>query len=44
MLQEQINLKWKELFKARDAIGKSAFECLRAKLPQLKNLALMSFL
>jgi uncharacterized protein YqeY len=32
MLQEQINLKWKELFKARDAVGKSAFECLRAKI------------
>lgn len=32
MLQEQINLKWKELFKARDAVGKSAFECLKAKL------------
>jgi uncharacterized protein YqeY len=32
MLQEQITLKWKELFKARDAIGKSAFECLRAKI------------
>lgn len=32
MLQEQINLKWKELFKARDALGKSAFECLKAKI------------
>jgi uncharacterized protein YqeY len=32
MLQEQINLKWKELFKARDAVGKSAFECLKAKI------------
>ena len=32
MLQEQINLKWKELFKARDTVGKSAFECLRAKI------------
>ena len=32
MLQEQINLKWKELFKARDVVGKSAFECLRAKI------------
>lgn len=32
MLQEQINLKWKELFKARDAIGKSAFECVKSKI------------
>ena len=32
MLQEQINLKWKELFKARDAVGKSAFECVKSKL------------
>jgi uncharacterized protein YqeY len=32
MLQEQINLKWKELFKARDAVGKSAFECVKSKI------------
>ena len=32
MLQEQINLKWKELFKAGDKIGKSAFEGVRAKI------------
>lgn len=32
MLQEQINLKWKELFKARDTIGKSAFECVKSKI------------
>lgn len=32
MLQEQINLKWKELFKAGDKIGKSAFESVRAKI------------
>ena len=32
MLQEQINLKWKELFKARDAIGKSAFESVKSKI------------
>lgn len=32
MLQEQITLKWKELFKARDIIGKSAFESVRAKI------------
>ena len=32
MLQEQINLKWKELFKARDAIGKSAFEGVKSKI------------
>ena len=32
MLQEQINLKWKELFKARDSIGKSAFECVKSKI------------
>ena len=32
MLQEQINLKWKELFKAGDKIGKSAFESVRAKV------------
>lgn len=32
MLQDQINLKWKELFKARDTIGKSAFESVRAKI------------
>lgn len=32
MLQERINLGWKELFKARDAIGKSAFESVRAKI------------
>ena len=32
MLQEQINLKWKELFKARDTVGKSAFEGIKAKI------------
>ena len=32
MLQEQINLKWKEFFKAGDKIGKSAFESVRAKI------------
>lgn len=32
MLQEQITLKWKELFKARDTVGKSAFESVRAKI------------
>lgn len=32
MLQEQINLKWKELFKARDTVGKSAFECVKSKI------------
>ena len=32
MLQEQINLKWKELFKARDVIGKSAFESVKSKI------------
>jgi uncharacterized protein YqeY len=32
MLQEQINLKWKELFKARDNVGKSAFECVKSKI------------
>ena len=32
MLQEQINLKWKELFKARDVIGKAAFEVIKAKI------------
>ena len=32
MLQEQINLKWKELFKARDIVGKSAFECVKSKI------------
>ena len=32
MLQEQINLKWKEFFKARDAVGKSAFECVKSKI------------
>lgn len=32
MLQEKINLKWKELFKARDAVGKSAFECVKSKI------------
>lgn len=32
MLQEQINLKWKELFKARDVVGKSAFEGIKAKI------------
>lgn len=32
MLQEQITLKWKELLKARDIIGKSAFESVRAKI------------
>lgn len=32
MLQERINLGWKELFKARNAIGKSAFESVRAKI------------
>ena len=32
MLQEQVNLKWKELFKARDAVGKSAFECVKSKI------------
>ena len=32
MLQEQINLKWKERFKARDAVGKSAFECVKSKI------------
>lgn len=32
MLQEQINQRWKELFKARDVIGKSAFESVRAKI------------
>lgn len=32
MLQEQINLKWKELFKARDTVGKSAFESIKAKI------------
>lgn len=32
MLKEQINLKWKELFKARDAVGKSAFECVKSKI------------
>lgn len=32
MLQEQINLKWKELFKARDAVGKSALEGIKAKI------------
>jgi uncharacterized protein YqeY len=32
MLQEQINLKWTELFKARDTVGKSAFECVKSKI------------
>ena len=32
MLQEQINLKWKEFYKARDAVGKSAFECVKSKI------------
>lgn len=32
MLQEVINNKWKELFKARDIVGKSAFECVKAKI------------
>lgn len=32
MLQEQINQRWKELFKARDVLGKSAFESVRAKI------------
>lgn len=32
MLQEKINLKWKELFKARDTVGKSAFECVKSKI------------
>lgn len=32
MLQEVINSKWKELFKARDTVGKSAFECVKAKI------------
>ena len=32
MLQEQINLKWKELFKARDVVGKSAFESVKSKI------------
>jgi uncharacterized protein YqeY len=32
MLQEQINLKWKDLFKARDTVGKSAFECVKSKI------------
>lgn len=32
MLQEQINQRWKEFFKARDVIGKSAFESVRAKI------------
>ena len=32
MLQEQVNLKWKELFKARDAVDKSAFECVKSKI------------
>ena len=32
MLQEQINLRWKELVKARDAVGKSAFECVKSKI------------
>lgn len=32
MLQEKINLKWKELFKARDSVGKSAFECVKSKI------------
>ena len=32
MLKEQINLKWKELFKSRDTIGKSAFEGIKAKI------------
>ncbi len=32
MLQEQINLKWKELFKARDMIGKSVFESVKSKI------------
>lgn len=32
MLQEQINLKWKEFYKARDMIGKSAFESVKSKI------------
>ena len=32
MLQEQINLKWKELFKAGDKVGKSAFESVKSKI------------
>lgn len=32
MLQEQINLKWKEFYKARDTVGKSAFECVKSKI------------
>ena len=32
MLQEQINLKWKEFYKARDMVGKSAFECVKSKI------------
>lgn len=32
MLQEQINLKWKEFYKARDMAGKSAFESVKSKI------------
>ena len=32
MLQEQINLKWKEFYKARDAVGKSVFESVKSKI------------
>ena len=32
MLQEQINLKWKEFYKARDMVGKSAFESVKSKI------------
>ena len=32
MLQEQINLKWKDFYKARDMVGKSAFESVKSKI------------
>ena len=32
MLQEQINLKWKEFYKAHDVLGKSAFESVKSKI------------
>lgn len=32
MLKEVIQEKWKECFKNKDALGKSAFECVKAKI------------
>ena len=32
MLKDKISNRWKELFKNRDVVGKSAFECVKAKI------------